>query len=228
MENNKTKPGKLLTRALIILAILIGAELIFGLLSYLLDETFPGKFASDGYSMIINRLLVVASWVVGFKIMYGWCKKQNVLQGFFDLTFNLRVVILILIAIALHLGDNLLLYRDITPQAVGEYSYFVSNYSVVQGSIVYFLQVFYYIFEALLVLLMLALFQLAGEIKFNKQYIPWGGIAIALTWGALHFMHGFTAGIYSLIVSLVIGIIYIAGKKYFIPAFVMIFLLFFI
>jgi len=39
---------------------------------------------------------------------------------------------------------------------------------------------------------MIALFQRAGEQQFDIPAVPWGGIGIALTWGALHLLTGGT------------------------------------
>ena len=76
-------------------------------------------------------------------------------------------------------------------------------------------------------LFILSFFQMAGEKKFKYIYIPWGGLGVALTWGVLHFT-SIENAVYAAVMSTIIGIVYILGKKAFIPTFLMTFLLFMI
>lgn len=50
----------------------------------------------------------------------------------------------------------------------------------------YLFQYIYYIFEVVLVFLVIVFGQRAGEIRFGKRNIPWGGLYVGLTWGLVH------------------------------------------
>ncbi len=74
---------------------------------------------------------------------------------------------------------------------------------MINGWLKFIFQYIYYLFEMVLVTLILVFSQKAGEIWFRKKNIPYGGIVIALTWGAAHF---FTKGVLSGILGMAAGI----------------------
>lgn len=73
---------------------------------------------------------------------------------------------------------------------------------VFNGWLKFIFQYIYYIFETVLVTLILVFAQKAFEKWFHKENIPYGGIAIALTWGIGHF---FTKDIMTGIVCMISG-----------------------
>lgn len=80
----------------------------------------------------------------------------------------------------------------------------------------------YYVVEGIKIVWMVDVFQTLGELWTSKKAVPWGGIGLALTWGVLHF---FTKGTTQLIahsaLSLVMGMLFVLGKKSFWPPFVL-------
>lgn len=75
-------------------------------------------------------------------------------------------------------------------------------------------QYVYYLFEIVLVVLMIAFGQRAGELLFKNTSIPWGGIFLGLTWGIAHsFTKNFSTGIVLLFVSVLFGSVYILLRK---------------
>ncbi len=76
-------------------------------------------------------------------------------------------------------------------------------------------QYVYYMFEMLIVTLTVVFTQQAGEKLFKNSYIPYGGIVLALTWGASHFI---TQGspliaLSYVMCALLFGIAFTAAKK---------------
>ncbi len=96
------------------------------------------------------------------------------------------------------------------------------------GWLKFIFQYIYYIFESVLVVLMIVFAQRAGEIFFGKKSIPWGGIFTALTWGMIHAATkgSLSEGISSFADALLYGLVYIACKKNLYVAFPIILLMF--
>jgi hypothetical protein len=72
----------------------------------------------------------------------------------------------------------------------------------------------YYVFEGVMMALITDAFQTAGESCFQKRWIPWGGIGLALTWGASHFYtKGLSMGIAAVLFGLFTGVLFVLGKR---------------
>lgn len=84
----------------------------------------------------------------------------------------------------------------------------------------------YYIVEAVLVVLLVALMQSAGEVWFKKPSLPYGGIGLMLTWGLGHLTHGLQSGLYITAFSLVFGWLFVKAGKQWWPSFLFIWLVF--
>ena len=82
------------------------------------------------------------------------------------------------------------------------------------GTAAWLVQVVYYVAELVVIVLIIGFGQLAGERWFRPIWMPWGGIALATTWGLVHFLTQDAAtGIYGIVLSLVMGTIHILTRK---------------
>ena len=84
------------------------------------------------------------------------------------------------------------------------------------GALKFVFQYIYYLFEVLLVMLIIVFGQKACEIWFGKENIPYGGIIAALTWGLGHWASkgSLAAGIFSAVCGLALGSVYLlTGRK---------------
>ncbi|MBQ7944416.1 MAG: hypothetical protein IJ326_10180 [Lachnospiraceae bacterium] len=82
------------------------------------------------------------------------------------------------------------------------------------GWLKFIFQYIYYVFEVVLVTLILVFGQRAFEIWFHKPNIPYGGILIALTWGIGHFFtKGILTGILCMISGLAFGSVYLLVNR---------------
>ncbi len=85
-----------------------------------------------------------------------------------------------------------------------------------QGNIItYLLQLFYYFGESALIVSCIAFGQHFFEEQFrlNRQ-LPTGGLFLAMTWGVIHiFLQGLNGGIYTMLFSVLAGIIYVICEK---------------
>lgn len=103
-----------------------------------------------------------------------------------------------------------------------------SVYGNPKGMIAFIFQYIYYAVEAMLMILIIAFAQKAGEIKFgiNKR-IPYGGILLGLTWGLVHiFTKDLTRGIFGAIIAIIYGYTYLALNKNFKCSYISIMLMF--
>lgn len=96
------------------------------------------------------------------------------------------------------------------------------------GTLKFLVQYIYYGFEGILITLIIALGQKAFELWFeNNKNIPFGGILLALTWGAVHFLtQGNSTGIYSCVLSILYGLTYLSLNRNFKISYIAITLIF--
>lgn len=187
-----------------------------------------GGIFEDARVMALNRLLVVGLWAAGIGVAYHWSRSRGVFQQLFTWEHDATVLAASLAAVALHLLNNVVMSvletGSLAPQMLGEYALYVSTYGPPEGTAVYALQLLYYLVESLIVVGMIALYQRAGERDFDANYVPWGGIGLALTWGALHAL--MSGSLEVLVLPLAMGVVYLVGKKHAVPVFLAVALVF--
>lgn len=72
----------------------------------------------------------------------------------------------------------------------------------------------YYAAETLVITVLVAFAQRAGELRFGRRGVPWGGCLLACTWGVMHiFLQGPSAGLYAIFASVLYGVIYALGPR---------------
>lgn len=82
------------------------------------------------------------------------------------------------------------------------------------GPVRFVFQYIYYVFEVVLVTLILVFGQKAFEKWFHKNNIPYGGIIVAITWGIGHFFtKDFLTGILTMISGLAFGSVYLLVNR---------------
>ena len=89
----------------------------------------------------------------------------------------------------------------------------MANYNQL-GAVTFILQIIYYFLEASFVTLIIIMGSKWGENKKYNHILPYGGIILAITWGAVHFLtKNVLVGIYGVLISILIGLGYIHTKK---------------
>jgi hypothetical protein len=94
-----------------------------------------------------------------------------------------------------------------------------------KGLLLFLFQYIYYWFEVLLVVLILVFGQKLGETLMGKvSSIPWGGITLCCTWGAMHILTqgSLYVGMGIMVFSLIYGAIYLLLNRNFKYAYVLI------
>ncbi|HAV90620.1 MAG TPA: hypothetical protein DCW44_05055 [Eubacterium sp.] len=84
-----------------------------------------------------------------------------------------------------------------------------------RGALLFTFQYIYYLFEVLLVLLIIVFGQMAFEKWFNNNKIPFGGIIVALTWGLGHWVSkgSLATGLYTAVGGFVFGSVYVLTNR---------------
>ena len=86
---------------------------------------------------------------------------------------------------------------------------------IYNGWLKFIFQYIYYVFETVLVILIVIFGQEAGEKWFKSDKIPYGGILAGLTWGLIHMLtKGYILiGLWCFVISILFGIVHLLAKK---------------
>lgn len=95
------------------------------------------------------------------------------------------------------------------------------------GWLKFIFQYIYYIFETMMITLILIFAQKAFDKWFHNENIPYGGIILALTWGVAHFfVKDVTTGLVCMFSGMAYGSIYLLVNRDFRKAFLITFIMF--
>jgi hypothetical protein len=225
MKNSEVKPIIYLLIGLIIFS-LLGLEFLVFFLSRLVD----GRAASQAFSWPVNWYgaifhwtLTIILWAAGAWMIYAWAKRKGVLADVLRVNFNKRDIVMMAIGVAFVIVYELV-YSRLTglriPQIWREYQGFQSMYGS-QALIVSLFQNLYYLMEFVMVVLMIAFFQRAGELWSKLTWFPWGGIGLGLTWGLIHLVTNPQGAVGVIYFGLLLGIFFILSKKSFLIAWIL-------
>ena len=166
-------------------------------------------------SAMVHWALTIILWVGGAAVLAVWAIRHT---GFtlrspagpnINATRWTGIVVLVAVTLA---GQVLLRGGVIAP--VAEYDALTNRFGD-EGQLAWLVQVAYYVAELCVMVLIIGFGQLAGDLRYGRRWVPWGGIALATTWGLVHFLTQNSAtGIYGIGLALVMGIIYVlAGRS---------------
>lgn len=95
------------------------------------------------------------------------------------------------------------------------------------GFVKFIFQYIYYLFEMILVTLIIVFGQKTGELLFRNTTIPWGGILLGFTWGLFHtFTQDPITGVVLFVGSILFGSVYILLQKNVFYTYIFLFLMF--
>jgi hypothetical protein len=199
------------------------------------DFNYNNPFQNPWYMLLFHWCVVITLWIVFIIFLVKWLAKKGVREEVFSLKITKATAFYCLLAVLFSFGLAFLeipLYgRDgFGFQIAREYQRFIEQQGPTHGLILSITQNVYYIFESMLVLLLLALTHRAGEKWFGKyvwsKFIPFGGIFLMLTWGLGHFTHGVFSMIWITVFALMAGIFFILNQKRVLPTYIFIWMLF--
>ncbi len=96
------------------------------------------------------------------------------------------------------------------------------------GWLKFIFQYIYYLFEVILVMLIIVFGQKAGEMQFKNHKVPWGGILVGLTWGLVHMLTkgDLMIGLTACLAGILYGVTYLALKKNIYATYLLVLLMF--
>ena len=190
----------------------IGFELLWG---FVVEPFLYKRGVNDfnTWQMIVHWVVTCAAWGFGALLVVKECKKKSGV----DLLENIKKVpvitkdikvwqwILIVVGAVMCLVSTWIDWNG--SKVLAEFKS--------RGPILFPFQYIYYLFEVMLVLLIIIFGQMAFEKWFNNNKIPFGGILVALTWGLGHWLSkgSIFAGIYTAIGGFVFGAAYLLTNR---------------
>lgn len=190
----------------------IGFELLWG---FVVEPFLYKRGVNDfnTWQMIVHWVVTCAAWGFGALLVVKECKKKSGV----DLLENIKKVpaitkdikvwqwILIVVGAVMCLVSTWIDWNG--SKVLAEFKS--------RGPILFPFQYIYYLFEVMLVLLIIIFGQMAFEKWFNNNKIPFGGILVALTWGLGHWLSkgSIFAGIYTAIGGFVFGSAYLLTNR---------------
>jgi hypothetical protein len=165
-------------------------------------------------------LCSVAIWSATVAVVVWWARRRGTVTALFSLRLDRRAVVMCgvgLFAVAalkwLEASDSGAAF----PAVLREYRGFEHRY-VGHGAIVTAFQYLYYLLESMMVLLIIAFFQRAGEVWTRFSWVPWGALGLTLTWGLAHFA-SHPDGAFTVVLSaLLFGLVFVGARKSVVPA----------
>lgn len=232
MERKEVKPIFYLLNALIVFGFL-GSEFFVLFLDVFVDGRNMSQFGVwpiHWYTAVFHWIATIFLWGLGALIFIIWAKKRDVFSELINFKLDRRGLVLLIIAVVIVLVDALIgkrLFGETIPQIYSEYMGFQNKYGE-NALIVSVFQNIYYVFECVLVVMMVAFFHKAGQLWFKTDKFPWGSIGLMLTWGIIHFLSHPQGALGVTIWSILPGILYVLGRKNFYPVYAVLLLAFII
>ncbi|QAA33459.1 hypothetical protein [Clostridium manihotivorum] len=195
----------------------ISLELLLGLIEHKIYGSKLGQFSD--FQMIVHWILTCLIWgTVALSLISRAKKKYNF--DIFSYRSSLPPINLIFCIV--------LLVLTVVVSTIDWNGFKVLKEFEKQGLIRFIFQYIYYMFETSLFLLIIVFAQKAGEICFDKKYIPWGGIFVALTWGLCHMFTKSSLSVGLLVAAdgLIFGITYLLSRRNIFIAYLLLFLMF--
>ncbi len=192
--------------------------------------TISTFFQNSWYVLVVHWCIVIIIWIISGLLVLESLNRRKAIREVISKGRNNELVsslfIAVVCSILLALVESRLFSSQI-PQYFNEYQKFIQTHGSM-GFVVWIFQNIYYCIESILVVLLLALIQRAGEIWFKFDRFPYGGIGLLFTWGISHLTHGLLSGLWICLFSMIFGWIFIETKKHWLPSLVFLWIMFFI
>ena len=177
------------------------------ILAYLIEPIVYNKTMHEwsDSQYITHWTLTCIIWGIGISLIYSYSKNKldfNFLKR--GPRMNRKGYILIIIAVIVSFCVSYYEWNGI--KIIIEYTNL--------GFIKFIYQYIYYACEVMLFMLILIFGQKACEIWFKKKEIPYGGVIVAVSWGASHFLSkDIITGIFSMLAGFIFGSVYLLTNR---------------
>ena len=220
MENtNSKKPNRIIEG----LRFLLYALEIFGVIAFELLLAFviePLVYQTEAnnlntWQLIVHWIATCGVWGLGAMLIVRQCNKKSGL----DLLENVKKASFFNKENPIKLWQWILIVAGVVICLVSTWIDWNGSKVLIEfqkrGWLLFIFQYIYYLFEVMLVLLIIIFGQMAFEKWFNNNKIPFGGILVGLTWGLGHWLTKGSVGVglYSAIGGFVFGSIYLLCNR---------------
>jgi len=206
--------------AAIALFVVLGLDVLSLFVGKLLDGRGlgePGVWPNHWYATVGMFLCSVTMWIVAAALVVRWARRRGRLDALVGTRWDRGVLLAVLVGVVLLLA---LAYLEsagsLSLSLIREYRGFEHRYPG-RGALVTAFQYLYYLLESLMVVLLMAMWQRAGEIWTGRVWVPWGGVGLALTWGVAHFATHPAGAVFVVPTALVYGGVFVGARKSVVP-----------
>ncbi|MDY0108304.1 MAG: hypothetical protein RBT60_00005 [Candidatus Krumholzibacteria bacterium] len=217
MSDDSVRPRRYLLLG-IVTFLLLGADMASVVVAKILDgrtASDPQLWSTNWYATVGGFVCSVAIWSAWVGVLVGWSRRRRVLGSLVRMQSGSKawaVVFAGAVALGLIGWAEARASGSGFPSVLAEHEGFVRLYGD-RGTAVTVFQYLYYLLESAMVLALVSLVQRAGEKQTRRALIPWGGIALSLSWGLAHLgMHPEGAAIIMLI-ALIYGVAFVLAEK---------------
>ncbi|QAT39827.1 hypothetical protein [Clostridium sp. JN-9] len=218
-EKNISEKGSAFLKLSLYALLGVLLELLILLIEILVYGKSINHLSFTGAEKILHWILTCITWTaVSYQLIKTSREKYKFDIFKYRNSLDLKNWLLCLILLTVSISNSLIDWNGF--KVLKEFLYY--------GWLQFIFQYIYYLFETILVVLIIIFAQKAGEIWFRKDKIPWGGIFVGSTWGLLHIVTKFQlyAGLSAFIEGLLFGVAYLASRKDLRIAYPLIFLMF--
>ena len=175
----------------------------------------------------ISKSITIFIWIVAVLIAIVFIRKHKI-KDLVNSIYNIKSFAIFVVILIVLIVINLQFKGLSTIQVIYEYHYMSQDFGEF-SILIFVLQLIYYCLEASLVTLIVIFANEWGQRKYKTLLIPYGGILLSITWGAVHFLtKGVEVGLYGIVVSMIIGTGFILTKKNLIFTYILSLILFLI
>lgn len=186
------------------------------LLRLAFEGSGPPPAPASVFPPVLHWLITAAGWVAGARIVHRAARaaSRGVPDAAFDSApmgpaFRRIAVVTVAVMTAILVRVVALGHWKLPAEAADT----VARYAPL-GAVALVALLLYYAAEVVVIVLLLRLGQRAGELRFGRPRVPWGGFLLAGTWGIVHIaLQGPSTGLYAVCASLLYGIILVMGPR---------------
>jgi len=212
----------------ILVFFLLGMDVLSLFVSTLLDGRSPSDLGISNkhwYATVGGLLCSITLWTISAALIVRWARRRGVFESLISMRTDRRVLLVSCLGVVILAAISWLESRGVSLSLVSEYRGFEHRYPG-YGVLLTTFQYIYYLLESVMVVLILATWQRAGEIWTGMAKIPWGGIGLTLTWGLAHFASHPEGALTVVLTALVLGFIFVGIKRNAIVSLVVVWIVF--
>ena len=179
------------------------------------------------YRAAISKSITIIIWIVAVMFAIKYIRRHN-LKELYNTIFDIRNIGFFIAMATVLIVINFQVKALGTIQVIHEFEYMSKDFGA-YSTITFILQIIYYCLEASLVALIVIFGNGWGRNKYNSVYIPYGGIVLGLTWGAVHFLSkNLEVGLYGICISMIIGVGFLLTRRNLVLTYILSLMLFII